>query len=276
MIRGHIDFASRGRVEGWIFCDTLKLTGRTVLAFADEQCVGGGPVEVFRPDLLEAGLGDGVVGFGFPVALEAWQDPRTLDVRLDGSSLQMKQGDACLVPRDSVGEDRRRQGRDPAALAFMHRRGWIDRLQYEALRVLSEFGVHVQALQMEARPRTPAELTEEVALAAGERCELFLMQPIEVEIVERAAPADLGVLRRELRAAFPFAPPVVGLWAETRLHLGVVEGSHLDGPAGLPGGTVEYAFGGRHLLMLDLDARHVFPEPSGAGFTAFVPRRPAA
>jgi hypothetical protein len=260
MIRGHIDFVSRGRVEGWIFCEKLALTGQTVLAFVDEQCVGGGPIARFRQDLFDAGLGDGVVGFGFPVALEAWHDPRTLDVRLDGSSLQLKQSDARLVPRESVGEDRRRQ----------------DRAEYEALRTLGEFGAHVQALRLEARARKAAELVEAVALVAGEELELFLMQPIEIEIVEDAKPADLAGIRREIRETFPFVPPVVGLWAKTRLHVNIVEGSHHDGAGGRAVGGVEYGFGERHLLMLDLDAGHTFLDEARSGFTVFVPRRPEA
>lgn len=276
MIRGHIDFVSRGRVEGWIFCEKLALTGQTVLAFVDETCVGGGPIERFRQDLLDAGLGDGVVGFGFPVALEPWHDPRTLDVRLDGSTLQLKQTEARLVPRDSIGEDRRRQARDPAALAFMHQRGWLDRAEYEALRTLGEFGAHVQALRLDGRARGAAELCEAVALVAGEELELFLMQPIEIEIVEEARPADLVAIRREIRAAFPFVPPIVGLWARTRLHVSVVEGSQNEGAGGRAVGGVEYGFGERHLLMLDLDAAHTFLEEARAGFTVFVPRRPSA
>ncbi|KQT48889.1 hypothetical protein ASG43_08595 [Aureimonas sp. Leaf454] len=276
MIRGHIDFVSRGRVEGWIFCEKLALTGHTVLAFVDDQCVGGGPISRFRQDLLEAGIGDGVVGFGFPVALEPWHDPRTLDVRLDGSTLQLKQADARLVPRDSVGEDRRRQGRDPAALAFMHERGWLSRAQFEALKTLGEFGVHVQALRLETRSRMHADLIEDVARTAGEQLELFLMQPIEIEIVEGAGPADLAAFRREMRAAFPFVPPIVGLWAKSRLHVQVAEGSHHDGTGGGRAvGGVEYGFGERHLLLLDLDAGHTFLEEARSGFTVFVPRRPA-
>ncbi|KQT82831.1 hypothetical protein [Aurantimonas sp. Leaf443] len=276
MIRGHIDFVSRGRVEGWIHSEKVRLTGQTVLAFVDETCVGGGPVEIFRQDLLDAGLGDGVVGFAFPVMLEPWHDPRTLDIRLDGGSMQIKQAGACLVARDSVGEDRKRQGRDAASLSWMLARGWLTQSQYEALRILSEFGVHAQALRRDAARRSPDEMAEDVALVAGEECELHMVQPIAIEIRDRVAPADLPAIRRELRVAFPFVPPVIGLWSPRRLHLGVEEGSHRDGAQSLAGGAVEYTFGDRHLLMLDLDTRHGFPPGEAPRFTAFVPSPPQA
>ena len=61
MIRGHIDLATRSRVEGWLHSDRMGLAGATVLAFHDETCVGGGPIDVFRQDLADAGLGETLI-----------------------------------------------------------------------------------------------------------------------------------------------------------------------------------------------------------------------
>jgi hypothetical protein len=274
MIRGHIDFVSRARVEGWLFCERLNLSGASVLAFVDEACVGGGRVELLRQDLLDAGLGDGRVGFGFPVMLEPWQDPRALDVRLEGGTMRLAQGQACLVPRDSLGEDRKRQGREPGSLSWMLARGWLSQPRYETLRILGEFGVRAERLRIAAPARDLDAVTEEIALLAAEICELALLQPVELEIRENLGAEALEAIRREVRAAFPFAPPVAGLWSPGPLAIQVVEGSHRGEPAGSAAGAVEYGFGGAQLLMLDLDARARFPERPSPRFTAFVPHPP--
>ncbi|GGD99067.1 hypothetical protein GCM10011390_17310 [Aureimonas endophytica] len=275
MIRGHIDFVSRSRVEGWIACPRLPLTGARVLAFVDETCIGGGTVNLFRQDLLDAGFGDGVVGFGFPIAPEPWHDTRVLDVRLEGGSTILKQSRACLVPREAVGEDRRRQGRDPASLAWMLARGWLSQAHFDALRVLGEFGVHSQALAFRSPPDQVTARCDEAALAAADLVEMHMLQPAELEIRDTLTPGDLSGIRRELRNAFPHVPPVIGLWAAREHVIDVVEGAHRPGAQALAGGGVEYVFGGRHLMMLDLDGDFSFARDGEAGgFSAFVPCRP--
>ncbi|WP_062209749.1 hypothetical protein [Aureimonas sp. AU12] len=277
MIRGHIDLASRQRVEGWIHCDRVPLTGSHVLAFHDETCVGGGTVDLFRQDLADAGLGDGVVGFGFPVALGPGHDPRVLEVRLDGGTMLLKQGACAFVPRETLGEDRRRQGRDPAALSWMLARGWLTQPHYDALRGLAQFGVHPLAMRMPMQGRDPAAVCDEVALHAAELIELHMHTAIDVEIREGVRPADLAAIRREVRAAFPFVPPVIGLWSTDERHLELVEGSHLRDQPLEAGGGVEYAFGRRTLLLLDLDGAIAFRAGDApAPFAAFVPSRPEA
>ncbi|MET0258236.1 MAG: hypothetical protein ABW179_06605 [Methylobacterium sp.] len=275
MIRGHIDLATHGRVEGWIYSDRMKLTGAQVLAFHDETCVGGGTIEIFRRDLADAGLGDGFVGFGFPVALSPGQDPRVLDVRLDGGSLLLKQSACAVVPRETLGEDRRRGGRDPAALSWMLARGWIGQGHHDALNGLARFGAYPQTLSIDRRGRDAASLCDEVALHAADLVELHMHTAIDCEIREDVRPGDVAAIRQEVRAAFPFAPPVIGLWSAGERHVDLVEGSHLRDVALEPGGGVEYAFGGRTLLFLDLDAAIGFRGGDAAApFAAFVPCRP--
>lgn len=276
MIRGHIDFVSRDRVEGWIASERLRLTGAKVLAFVDETCVGGGTVDIFRQDLADAGLGDGVVGFRIPIALEPGQDVKVLDVRLDGGSVLLKQSRSCLVPREAVGEDRRRQGRDPASLSWMLARGWLSQAHYDALRLLSQFGVYGQKLAPSAL-RDPLARCDEMALAAADLIELHMLQPVELEIREGVRPADLADIRREVRVAFPFVPPVIGLWAPKLRQIDVVEGAHRHGPPTQAGGAVEYAFGDRNLLLVDLDGELSFANVGGMAdqaFAAFVPSPP--
>ena len=275
MIRGHIDLATRSRVEGWIHSDRVPLSGTHVLAFHDDVCVGGGTVDIFRQDLANAGVGDGFVGFSFAVALSPGQDHRVLDVRLDGGSVLLKQRTAALAPRDRLSEDRRRQGRDPAALSWMLARGWLNQSGHDALRGLARFGAHPRQLTIERRGRDAAAICDEVALQAADLMELHMHTAIDCEIREDVRPVDFAAIRRDVKAAFPFAPPVVALWSSDARHLDLVEGSHLGDAINDPSAGVEYAFGGRTLLFLDLDSTIGFRGgDSSTPFVAFIPCRP--
>lgn len=276
MIRGHIDFVSRTRVEGWILGEGVPLAGATVLAFVDEACVGAGTVDVFRQDLVDAGLGDGIAGFGFSIWLEPWQDARILDIRLDGGNALIKQTSTCLLPREDVGEDRRRAGRDPASLSWMLGRGWLTQQQYDGLRVLAQFGIYEQFLQLATVDRHDPACCDEVALIAGELLELQAMAVIDLEIREGIGFSDLAEIRKTLRAEFPWVPPVVGLWGPRANRLSWSEGSHLHAPTEGSDGAIEYEFGGDHLLLLNLDGRvSLLTGGVTSPFVAFVPRRAA-
>ena len=276
MIQGHIDFVSRSRVEGWISSPHWPLRGARVLAFLDETCVGGGVVDLFRQDLADAGVGDGFVGFRIPVALEPWHDTRLLDIRLEGSAFLLKQRRVCLAPRESVGEDRRRQGRDPESLSWMLARGWITQPQHDALRLLSLLGAHTQLLPPALSHLEPRRRCDEVAMIAAGLLEVHLLQPMALEIREDLGFDALAPLREELRETFPAVPPVIGLWATRRGALGVEEGAHQGGPAGASN-PIEHGFGDRELLLLNLDTQPSLPRGAGTDrFTAFVPCRPEA
>lgn len=276
MIQGHIDFVSRVRVEGWVASRDIPMRGQRVLAFVDETCVGGGPIDVFRQDLADAGLGDGFVGFRIPVALEPWHDTRLLDIRLEGSAFLLKQGRACLAARESVGEDRRRQGRDPESLSWMLARGWIDQLQYDALRLLGQLGVHTQILPPAFSHLEPRRRCDEAALIAAGLLELHLLQPMALEIRENCSIEDLTAIRAELRETFPAAPPVIGLWSPRRGTVALEEGAHHGGMAE-GASLIEHGFGDREILILNLDTTPSLPRGGGADrFIAFVPCRPEA
>ena len=97
MIRGAIEIASPKVVAGWLYCNLRPLKGQSVLAFVGGRCVGSGKVSVFRRDLLEAGLGDGVCGFHFNVALEKSVDAGAIVVKLEASDLALLQSNAVIA-----------------------------------------------------------------------------------------------------------------------------------------------------------------------------------
>lgn len=274
MIQGHIDFVSRSRVEGWISSPQWPLRGARVLAFVDETCVGGGLVDLFRQDLADAGVGDGFVGFRIPVALEPWHDTRLLDIRLEGGAFLLKQRRACLAPRESVGEDRRRQGRDPESLSWMLSRGWVDQSQYDALRLLGLLGAHTQLLPPALSHLERQRRCDEVAMIAAGFLEVHLLQPMALEIREDLGLDALSPIRDTLRQTFPAVPPVVGIWSERRGALAIEEGAHQGGEPG-EASPIEHGFGDRELLLLNLDTQPRLPRGAGTErFTVFVPCRP--
>ena len=174
-----------------------------------------------------------------------------------------------------MGEDRRRQARDPAALSWMLARGWLRQNQHDALRGLARFGAHPLHLSIERRGREPSKVCDEVALHAADLLELHMHTAIDCEIRDGVRPGDLAAIRREVRASFPHAPPAIGLWAPTPRQLDVVEGSHLEPGTADPAAGVEYGFGDRTLLFLDLDALiGVRGGERDGALAAFVPCRP--
>ena len=82
MIQGAIEVGQENIVGGWIYAHSGEtLRDKLVLAFSGPRCVGQGKVEVFRRDLLDAGLGDGYCGFYFSIALEPGEHPASVVIR---------------------------------------------------------------------------------------------------------------------------------------------------------------------------------------------------
>jgi hypothetical protein len=110
MIRGVIEVAGPHVVSGWIHCGAFSLSDSTVLAYVGDRCIGSGKVTVYRKDLQDAGLGDGICGFNFKIRPSAGDDLGSIIVRLQKS-------DVCLLQRGSRvvgGAARRSTGPGPA------------------------------------------------------------------------------------------------------------------------------------------------------------------
>jgi hypothetical protein len=271
VIRGNIDAVSRTRVEGWMYSEQVSLTGARVLAFVDDDCVGTGVVDLFRQDLVDARLGDGMAGFSFPISLAPSQDPRMLDVRLEGSDALIRQRASRSVPRDDIGAKMRRAPRDPQSLSWMRARGWLTADQYDALRVLGEFGVYGQRVRPGA--------AEQIARSAGELLELMMFNAVtplvHTGLAARELVGELASERRSVLGLFPDAVPVIGLWAPQPCCLNVIEGSHLM-PLEEPAvGGIDYEFGGDSLLWINLDCKYTVPTGGiTVLLTAIIPGRP--
>ena len=100
MIRGALESASRNNVSGWLYSKAFNLHGQLLLAFVGKRHVGSGRVELFRKDILDAGLGDGYSGFYFPVDLRPSEHPESIAIRLEASDLSLLHPASIVVPAE--------------------------------------------------------------------------------------------------------------------------------------------------------------------------------
>ncbi len=110
MLRGAIDVANRTRVSGWMMSPLASVRGQTVSAFVGARCVGSGPIEVARPDLLWL-VEDGFAGFDFAIELSPDEDAASIVIRLQNCDAAILQANAELV-RARPEEARRRTQTD--------------------------------------------------------------------------------------------------------------------------------------------------------------------
>lgn len=217
MIRGTIESVATDGVVGWVHSEVAAVRDMTVLAFVGERCVGGGRVNVYRPDLEEAGLGDGHVGFRFGIALP---EPGALDqlvIRFEGSDMSL------LQRNQSVGKEAEAPASDKAgysrtSINWLRDQGWIGQIEFDFLNQITTLGVFDRSLRV----------TREDALSPAAEVkrlfELYCQAPvvIEKEEVPLEALGSAG-LRRD--------PELLAIAAvhATDGALAILEGSHVEG-----------------------------------------------
>lgn len=257
MIRGFIEQATPEVISGWIFAREVPLRGTRVLAMLDQECVAVGVVEHFRQDLLDAGLGDGHLGFHMTTnrLLTSREVPRVV-VRLEGS-------DASLLQRGARVE----AGAGPAeaaglatggafvhsepTIAWLRERGVLGEQECEFLAAMARFGVHDHDLVDQAG--TDALETTATALVEAFALRKVVLRKQEIESVDELAAIKV-----------PESVPVLALWGSAEGRIGIAEASHLDelGAGAATDAFTDYRFGPRRILFLHRACR-------------FVPRRRA-
>lgn len=230
MIRGHIEAVSRERVSGWVHANAHPLRDAAILAFHGHQCIGAGRVDRFRPDLLEAGMGDGFVGFDIPIAGERVDQLASVIVRLEGSDACLLQSDAAVVAQ-AQGAAHMSAEEIEAELAsyrWMLAQGWIDQPDSDFLRAITVAGAYDYAVPRAAR--AAGRTTVAVHEAALHR--LCMLNRQQVRLEPRTL-TGLDALLMELDAvtAAPLARPVAVLCGGA-FKLSVVEAGHAAGTLG--------------------------------------------
>lgn len=260
MIRGAIDELAVNKIGGWIYSPEVNLTGRTVLAFLDEACVGAGVIDVFRADLAAAGLGEGLCGFSFFVTVPTPADVRRLAIRLEGSDFMLAPPGARLAAAGAPAASGEGPP-DPARLSWMRERGWISQAEFDFLRYLDRLGAY------DWRSARGEEGPREAQALAGELFGLILLRAAEAEAFPLPGEGELF----DLLAAARQEQPWIALTAARRARLRVHERSHRATAAGeAPAEPVEHVLGPDRLLFLHAATRiETDPDVFRAGLTGF-------
>jgi hypothetical protein len=256
MIRGAIELATTEMVKGWIYSDVASVRDQLVVALSGHECLGTGRVDVFRPDLADAGVGDGNCGFSFPISVR----PDAVDsvvVKLDGSDAVLLQADA------HVGNSGRRASEIKRSTVLWHlarlkwalKRGRISQTDFDFLRTLWPLGVYERGLVRRKASDDSVVVDPWRSVARG-LFEAYLALDAELANQEVRSPAEFKqALGRVLNN--PDSVVVVAIYCAGKATLRVLEGSHVDdGANGEESNATfispaEYLLGPECLVMLD-------------------------
>jgi len=258
MLKGAIDYVSASEIGGWIYSAAGSLRDQTVLAFIDDVCIGAGRVEVFREDLADAGLGDGFLGFRFPVTLPKLEQAPLVVVKLEGSDALIMQPSARLAFRARSRARTIVTVRTLASIEWMRARAWLDQAEYDFLRLMFRFGVYDLSLR-KAKPqvkhsgngfRDPQEAAQEM---------FDLLCCTRTEVAADGLTQQTGLRPQVDRFQSGLIEPIIAIWSPQAASISLVEGSHqdtlpTDSESGLTG-AVDYGIGPDRLLFIDLRCR---------------------
>jgi hypothetical protein len=264
MLRGAIDLIHPDRIGGWIYSETGSVGGLTMLAFVDGTCVGSGAVEVFRKDLAEAGLGDGHLGFSFPISLPNSEDLNRVIVRLDGSDLVLLQSTSKIVATKTA-DSFKPLIHSSDSIEWMRSSGWLAPAEFTFLKYVQQIGAYDYSLrQPKSTNQQSTDLVDPLVAAQPMFDLLFLRRALIVDI---GVPASESANLIDLVLAATKRPlPIVAVTCFDVGSISVLEGSQSDGqaPESLLG-AVDYPYGPDRLLFLNLNCVFsVRPGPSSA------------
>jgi len=249
MLRGALDHVVTERVGGWLFVEGAKVRGRTVLAFVDSKCVGAGKVEIYREDLAEAGVGDGYVGFDFPVSLDRDELVDKVVVKLEGSDAVLLQPTAVVSGSGAAGSGHEFViEHSLGGVEWMRDRGWLEQTDFDFLKAVTTIGLYDRSLR---KGRNEFLDAPEEALRL---LELYCQRPVGITET-RLRMGELEAKRPQLLKDAPI--PIVAAVADSG-SLRICEGSQNDAEGsrkdvGLSG-AVSYKLGADRVLFFDLRA----------------------
>jgi hypothetical protein len=90
-IRGSLDGVVDSEVGGWAFDAASSTSLVDVEVLIDGEVVGRALADRYRPDLAEAGIGDGRCAFALSIAVDDWRDglPHEVRARATGTDLEL-------------------------------------------------------------------------------------------------------------------------------------------------------------------------------------------
>lgn len=252
ILKGAIDSIHPQKIGGWIYSDVKSVRGTEVQAFVGDNCVGAGRVEFFRQDLSDAGLGDGYLGFSFPVSLKEAADCGRITVKISES-------DFLLLPAQAEVQTPNRfsaYGAQPytdSSVEFMRKKGWLTSSELSFLKFSRDLGVFDISL---VRPKSErgggtGDFFQPIDLAMQYLSLVSLTEAYVQEIELRAPSAEDVIASVEGTVSRP--SPFVGLLASNPCHLEVIEGSHKDEiKSSSLIGSVQHVLGPDRLVFINL------------------------
>jgi hypothetical protein len=256
MLRGAIELATTELIQGWIYSDAGPVRDLVIVALSGQDCLGTGRVDVFRPDLADAGVGDGNCGFSFPITVR----PDALDsvvVKLDGSDAVLLQADARVGNSGTKPIEMKRSTVlwHLARLKWALKRGRISQTDFDYLRTLWPAGVYERGL-IRRRAADDGVIIDSWREVARGLFEAYLGLDAELTTQEIQSPAEFKqALDRTRRSTETVV--VVALHCRGQSTLRVLEGSHvMDGANGDENSPIhvnpaEYFLSSETLVMLD-------------------------
>ncbi|KQT82834.1 hypothetical protein ASG48_15215 [Aurantimonas sp. Leaf443] len=238
-----------------------------MLAFYGEHCVGAGRVNTFRADLADAGMGDGHLGFAFPISVPV-SDVGSVVVKLEGSDAVLLQNGAMITTAGAPSRDLSRSDvrERLASLKWALKHGRIAQGDFDFLRILWSSGVYERGL-VRRNAADDGALVEKPQGVAAALLEAYLQTDVEVGVERVRNAAEFAAEMARLSCDHGSAP-IVALHTDRRAILRVVEGSHIGagGPDGeaRPTHFVDYALSPESLVVLDVRTTAELLMPEGA------------
>jgi hypothetical protein len=263
MLKGAIDSVHFQRVGGWVYSEQGSVRGATVLAFVDDRCVGAGTVDLFRPDLEKAGLGDGYLGFSFAISLPDVSEIGKLAVKLENS-------DAFLLPRaarintPSRFESFQASRHNVKSIDWMRSLGWVGTLEYTFLKYMLQLGVFEYSLIKQKSPSEPNSALLDPAAIATEYLRLMALSPVTVKTLASRTSTSAADIRAAVTSAVSEPEQVVAILAGKPSSISVIEGSQEDSvlPTSMDG-AISYSLGPDRLVFVNLLSAFHFGTESG-------------
>jgi hypothetical protein len=261
MLKGAIDYVSANSIGGWLFTSFGDLDDTVVLAFSGATCVGSGKIDVFRPDLLDAGMGDGRLGFSFPISVKDESEASRVYVKLEGS-------DAVILQPEKITPTRRKDlfqtpRYSAETLEWMRLRGWFAPDELLFLKGMARMG----CMEYSFIPRSPnsgasQELRDHASVAKELLSLISMSENAYQSLSVIAANSDDLVSQVAALVIDPYS--IVALHSERPIAVQVVEGSHTEESETLSlDGAISYHGGSGQLLFLDLTTRFELPNLAG-------------
>lgn len=257
--RGTIETVGNDWVSGWISSTERSMKGARVLAFLGTDCIGGAEVDVFRPDIQDAQLGDGHAGFVIhTMPIDPAREGQVY-VRLEGEDPilvtprfhQAKPVAAAPLTRAGLNDELQ-------SIRWMRERGWLGQAEADMLRTLVRFGVY--ELRMTAGDE-PSPMEQARKALAG-LLSLWERRDMAVEPLFCADEEALAEALKEQRER-P-ATRYIALWSVDRNRVSVAEGSQVEEPDAKGARHVDgvgYEYGGAQMLVLHPRVTLMTPRP---------------